>query len=76
MNRISITKRIELVYKIRGYDYLCFGKDKNLYNIRTGKLKKRTLNNCTEGYWIGRKFYSLKVLRLMLEKIVKEVVPF
>jgi len=54
MNSISITKRIELVYRIRGYNYLCFGKDKKLYNIRTGRMKKQTINNCTEGYWIGR----------------------
>ena len=76
MKTFSITKRIELVYKIRGYPHLCFGKDKKLYNIKTGGLKKRTLNNCTEGYWIGRKFYSLKTLRLMLEKINNEYCPF
>lgn len=76
MNSFTITKRIELTYKILGFDYLCFATDKKLYNTKTGRIKKRTLNNCTDGYWIGRKFYSLKQLKQKLIKIDRTYVPF
>ena len=76
MNAISISYAIELTYKIKGYDNYSFGKDKNLYNLKTGKKLKRTINNRLIGYWIGRKFISLTAIKPLLYKPNKIDCPF
>lgn len=76
MSSISITKVIELTFKIEGIDGYYFGSDKKLYNARTGREIKATLNGRSKGFWIKRKFYSLNKLRPMLRNIEKESAPF
>ena len=36
---------------------------KNLYNLKTGRKIKKTINNRSIGYWIGKKFYSITFLK-------------
>ena len=66
MNRLSITKHIEIRWEILGIDGYGFGNDKNLYNLKTGRLIKKTINCYSYGYWIGKKFYTLNKLKSML----------
>jgi hypothetical protein len=60
---ISITKNIQIVWIIKNNISYGFGKDKNLYNLKTGRKIKQTLNNRSVGYWIGKKFYSVSFLK-------------
>ena len=76
MNTISISYAIELTYKIKGYDNYSFAKDKNLYNLKTGRKLKRTINNRLVGYWFSKKFISLSALKPLLYKVKKEYCPF
>ncbi len=76
MNSITITKVIELTWQISGYDCYCFGKDKKLYNAKTGREIKKTLNGKSIGYWLGKKFYSLNRLKPMLVRPKNYRVPF
>ena len=60
---ISNTCVIEILWEIKNIPEYGFGKDKNLYNIKTGRKIKLTLNNRSKGYWIKRKFYSCHFLK-------------
>ena len=71
-----IYKTIEIRYLIRDYPYYGFGDDKLLYNLRTGKMKKQSLNGGSIGYWLGRKFITLYSLKPRLYKPEKEILPF
>ena len=53
---MKIVKNIEIEFELKGVEGYGFGKDKNLYNLKTGRRKKHTMNNYTKGWWIGRKF--------------------
>ena len=75
MTKLSITKHIELKWQIVGTPYR-ITKDGKVFNIRTGREKKRTLNGSTIGYWIGRKFYSLRQINIMAEQIKQDYCPF
>jgi len=76
MNTISINKVIEICYVIDGYKHYGFGKDKKLYNLKTGREIKRTINTRSIGYWLGKKFYSLNKLRSLLKKPENFICPF
>ena len=75
-NIISISKHIEISWHIIGYDNYSFGKDKKLYNLKTGKEIKQTINCYSKGYWIGRKFLTLNKLKQLLIRPKHFGVPF
>ena len=70
------SKVIEIKYVINGVDGYGFGKDYNLYNLKTGRIKKQTINVRSKGYWIGRKFYTLNKLKPLLIRPKYHEVPF
>lgn len=72
----SITYTVELTYTIKGYENYSFGKDKHLYNTRTGRRLKQCYKSGSIGYWLGKKFFSLKKLKTMLYKVKKQKLPF
>lgn len=76
MQTISMTKVIELRWKIRGYEEYYFGNDKNLYNIKTGRKLLKTINNRSVGYWLGKKFYSQNKLKQLLIRPDNYYCPF
>ena len=76
MLSITYTYNIEIVWKIKGYDNYGFGKDKNLYNLRTNRRIKKSYNSGSIGYWISKKFYTLNTLRKMLIKPEIIICPF
>lgn len=72
----SITYTIEIVWFIKNYDCYGFGKDKNLYNLKTGRKLKQCYNSGSIGYWFGKEFKTITALRKMLYKPKKEKLPF
>ena len=76
MYTITTTKVIEIAYEIRGVYGYAFGKDKCLYNTRTNRKLKHTINGGRLGWWIGKKFYSHNVLKPLLVRPTKAHCPF
>lgn len=72
MDTISVIKVIETSFRIKGYPNYAFGSDKNLYNLKTGRMIKHTLNNRSKGYWIAGKFFSENKLRPLLSENIKQ----
>jgi hypothetical protein len=75
MNSISIS--YALVWRLDFAPEYQWDKDGNCYNVQRGtKLKKVYQSRCI-GYNIRGKFYSLRFLRMHVEKIpISEVLPF
>lgn len=71
-----VTNSIEIVWQIDGIDGYGFGKDKQLYNLKSGKRKKHTMVNYTKGWWIGKKFYTHNKLKPLLVRPQKNNCPF
>jgi hypothetical protein len=76
MNYLSITKRLEIIFEIEGFDNYIFCSDKKLYNKKTGRNIKMTLNNYSKGFWFGCKFLTLNKLRPLLIRPKYYKVPF
>jgi len=72
----SITYTIEIKWEIRGLEHYGFGTDKNLYNLKTGRRIKQCYNSGSIGYWLSKKFITLKALKTKLYKPKKETLPF
>ena len=75
-NMQSITKHIEIVWLINSIDGYGFGDDKQLYNIKTGRKIKQSMNCCSIGFWIGKKFITASKIKTMLIKPIKQNCPF
>jgi len=60
---ISTTCTIEIVWEIKNNPDYGFGKDKKLYNLKTKREIIQTINNRCIGYWLGKKFFSVKFLK-------------
>ena len=72
----SINYTIEIKWRIKGYDHYGFGEDDALYNLRTNRKLKQSLNGGSIGYWFGKKFKTLRSLRPLLYKPIKVYCPF
>lgn len=73
---MTVNYAIEIKFYIRGIDGYGFGSDKNMYNLKTGRIIKQSYNSRSIGYWIGKKFYSLNKLRPLLYKKISNNCPF
>ncbi len=59
MNTISITYNLKWRLKFdTKYQWSECGK---MFNVNSGRLKKKVLNGSSIGYWIGVKFYKLGI---------------
>ena len=67
----SIIKHIEIVWLINGIDGYGFGNDKQLYNLKTERKIKQSMNCCSIGFWIGIK--QRKVYRISLRDILRNL---
>ena len=74
MQTISITKTLK--WQVKFAPQYKFSADKKLYNCRTGREIKKTVNGGQVGYWICGNWWSLLNLRSQIEKIKKEPCPF
>ena len=72
----EIQKNTPLKWRLKIDHKYCWGEDKNLYNIQTGRKKKKCYNGGMIGYWLGKKFISLKAIREHIELIPKQKTPF
>jgi hypothetical protein len=73
---MTINCAIKIVWGIKNINHYGFGTDNCLYNLKTGRKIKQCYNCRCVGYWIDRKFYSLKKLRPLLIRPEKEYCPF
>jgi hypothetical protein len=74
MHSFTITYTIK--YVIDFAPNYAFNQYKEMYNLKTGRRKKKVSNNGTIGYIIDGKFYSLNQLRPHLIKPKKNNCPF
>jgi len=74
MNRISISYTLK--YQCKFAIHYKWSKCGKLFNMKTGKQIKKTLNGGSIGYWIASKFYTLNTLKSQVELIPKEQTPF
>lgn len=74
MNSISIN--YDLKWQIRNNEKYRWSTCKKLFNVKTGRQIKKTLNCRSIGYWIDRKFITLSKLKNELEIIPKQKTPF
>lgn len=72
----TITKSISFKWKLDFNDNYRWTTDNELYNIKTMRKIKKTINGYSVGYWICGKFYTLNNLKKHLIKIQKTILPF
>lgn len=74
MDSISISYDLKWRYKIlHHYQWTTCGK---LFNTKTNRKIKKTVNGRSIGYWIKGNFITLNKLRSQLEIIPKDKIPF
>lgn len=74
MNSISVKYALKWQCKFANhYKWTRCGK---LFNMKTGKQIKKTLNGGSIGYWIASDFYTLQSLKTQIELIPKQQTPF
>ena len=69
-------KEVDIVYLIQGYGSYGFGRDKNLYNLRTGRKIKKCLKAYTRGYNLNGRFVSQNQIKPLLRKLETIKCPF
>ena len=66
------TVNIKAKWQLKGKENYVWAEDKRLYNLRTGRMIKKTLKGLTPGYWIGKTFIKLVDLKSLVELIPKQ----
>ena len=74
MQTISINYSLKWQYD--PLPYYKWSKCGKLFNCRTGKQIKKTMNGGSIGYWIAGKFITLETLKSQLSKIQYDYSPF
>jgi len=72
----TVTKSITFKWKLSFNDNYQWSNENKLYNVKTMREIKKTVNGYSIGYWINKKFYTLENLRKQLVKIEKLDYPF
>lgn len=72
---LSITTNYDCKYQIKGMPEYQFAK-KKLFNVKRGKEVKKVLNGYTLGYNLRGKFYSMQMIKELVEPIEKIICPF
>lgn len=62
-------KIIKAKWLIDGQPDFFIAEDKKMYRLKTQREIKLTLNGYTKGYYLNRKFFSLRQLRPLIRKI-------
>lgn len=73
---ITITKSIVFKWKLSFNNSYQWTNENELYNVKTMRKIKKTVNGYSVGYWIAGKFITLENLRKSLVKINKIECPF
>lgn len=72
----TITKSIVFKWKTDFSDSYQWTTTGKLYNIKTMREIKKTVNGYSVGYWINKQFWTLKNLQKHLVKIEQIKCPF
>ena len=72
----TITQSILFKWKLDFNSDYSWATNGKLYNVKTMREIKKTVNGYSVGYWIGKKFWTLRKLRKHLVKIENEYCPF
>lgn len=67
---------ISFEWKLSFNDSYKWTKEGELYNSKTMRKIKKTVNGYSIGYWIAGKFYTIKNLKKSVVKIETEFCPF
>ena len=73
---INQYKEIDILYQVEGYENYGFGRDKCLYNLKTGRKIKKCLKGYTRGFNLSGKFVSQNKIKPLLVRIEKSNCPF
>ena len=76
MTTITKTITYKFIWQLDSAENYKFTKCKKLFNTKTMREIKKTVNGYSVGYWINKKFYTLENLRKQLVKIEKLDYPF
>jgi hypothetical protein len=74
MQTISINYALK--WQCKFANHYKWSKCGKLFNMKTAKQIKKTLNGGSIGYWIDGKFYTVNTLRHQVVLIPKEFCPF
>lgn len=72
----TISVNYSLKWQLKNLSHYKISACGRMFNCKTGKLLKRTVNGSSIGYWISREFITLKELRTQIELIPKQISPF
>lgn len=72
----TITKSIHFKWKLSFAEHYKWTTENELYNTKTMRKIAKNVNGYSVGYWINKKFYTVKNLRKYLLKIENEYCPF
>jgi hypothetical protein len=73
---ITITKSIVFKWKLAFAEHYQWSTENKLYNTKTMREIKKTVNGYSVGYWINKKFHTLDNLKKLLIKIENQYCPF
>ena len=76
MTTITKTITYNFIWQLDSAENYKFTKCKKLFNTKTMREIKKTVNGYSVGYWISKKFYTLENLRNCLVKIENGYCPF
>ena len=72
----SISVNYALKFQVKFATHYKWTECKRLFNCKTGREIKKTLNGGSIGYWIQGKFITLANLAKEVELIPKQEMPF
>jgi hypothetical protein len=73
---ISTTYKLILKWQFKNYPHYKITDDKKIINTKTNRFLKKSVNCCSIGYWIGKKFIPLNKINNHVQKIKYEYCPF
>lgn len=76
MCTLSINYTFEIAFEIEGYNDYVVVNGGDIYNRKTQRKLKKTVNGGTIGVWFGKKFLTKKRLHTLLKKPCKILLPF
>jgi hypothetical protein len=76
MNTITINYTFEIAFEIEGYNGYVVVRGGDIYNRKTQRKLRKTMNGGAIGVWFGKKFITKKVLLTLLKKPEKYKQPF
>ncbi len=68
-NTIEVTKIYRLKWKIKGMPTWAISSCGKVFNVQRRRMLKKSFKDMSPGYWLGKKFLSMKNIESLKEKI-------